>query len=78
MYLFTTLRYLQNLCEQIGTKFGCIPSNHISLFDGTPTYWEKIPDIIQAHKLIRDSGLPNFLGLHIPVGTRLKVQNWRH
>ena len=67
-----------NLCEQIGTKLGCIPSNHIALFDGTPTYWEKIPDIIQAHKLIRDSGLPNFLGLRIPVGTRLKVQNWRH
>ena len=75
---FHDTEVFQNLCEQIGTKFGCIPSNHIALFDGTPTYWEKIPDIIHAHRLIRDSGLPNFLGLRIPVGTRLKVQNWRH
>ena len=75
---FHDTEVFRNMCEQIGTKFGCIPSNHIALFDGTPTYWEKIPDIIQAHKLIRDSGLPNFLGMRIPVSTRLKVENWRH
>ena len=32
----------------------------IALLDGTPTYWERIPDIIQAHKMFRDSGLRIF------------------
>ena len=57
---FHNSEVFQKCCEQIGTKFGCIPASEIALFDGTPTYWEKIPDIIQAHRLVRDSGLPNF------------------
>ena len=65
-------------CEQIGSKFGCILVREIALFSGTPTYWKEIPNIIQAHKLIRNSGLPNFLGLRIPVATRLNVGTWRH
>ena len=36
-----------------------------------------IPDVLTAHKLIRQSGLPNFLGLHIPVRTNLKINSWR-
>ena len=64
--------------EQNGVEFGCIPLSPITLFTGDPTYWEQIPDIITAHKLIRQSGLPNFLGLRIPVYTQLKVETWRH
>ena len=65
-------------CEQIGSKFGCIPVSEIASFNGTPMYWKEVPNIIQAHKLIRNSGLPNFLGLRIPVATRLKVDTWRY
>ena len=65
-------------CEQIGSKFGCIPVSEIASFNGIPTYWKEVPNIIQAHKLIRNSGLPNFLGLRIPVATRLKVDTWRY
>ena len=65
-------------CEQIGSKFGCIPLSEIASFNGTPMYWKEVPNIIQAHKLIRNSGLPNFLGLRIPVATRLKVDTWRY
>ena len=64
--------------EQIGSKFGCIPVSEIVSFDGTPTYLKEVPNIIQAHNLIRNSGLPNFLGLRIPVATRLKVDTWRY
>ena len=49
--------------EQNGVDFGCVPLSPIKLFTGDPTYWENIPDIITAHKLIRQSGIPNFLGL---------------
>ena len=65
-------------CEQIGTKFGCIPVGEITVFSGISTHWKDIPNIFQAHKLIRSSGRPNFLGLRIPVDTSLKVDNWRH
>ena len=42
----------KNCCDQIGSKFGCIPVCKIALLDGTSTCWEKI--------IIGDSGLPNF------------------
>ena len=46
--------------QQIGTAFGCLPLSGITLFNGDPNYYDKIPDIIQAHRLLRQSGLPNF------------------
>ena len=68
----------QKCKEQIGTKFGCIPLAPIYVYTGPTTHWDIIPDILTAHKLIRQSGLPNFLGLRIPVRTNLNVSNWRH
>ena len=64
--------------QQNGVDFGCVPLSSITLFTGDPTYWETIPDIITTHKMIRQSGVPNFLGLRIPVNTQLKVKAWRH
>ena len=67
------------LCkQQNGVDFGRVPLSPIKLFTGDPTYWETIPDIITAHKMIRHPGLPNFLGLRIPVNTHLKVEAWRY
>ena len=63
--------------EQNGVEFGCVPLSPVRLFTGDPTYWNDIPDIISAHKLIRDSGLPNFLGCRIPVRSQLNVKAWR-
>ena len=64
--------------KQIGTAFGCLPLSTIKLFTGEPTYYDKIPDIIQTHRLVRQSGVPNFLGLRIPIPTQLKVDPWRY
>ena len=63
--------------EQNGVEFGCVPLSPLRLFTGDPTYWERIPNVISAHKLIRASGLPNFLGLWIPAHTQLNVKTWR-
>ena len=68
----------QKCKDQIGTKFGCVPLAPIYVYKGLTTYWHAIPDILTAHKLIRQSGLPNFLGLRIPVRTNLNVNSWRH
>ena len=46
--------------EQNRVEFGCVPLSPLRLFTGDPTYWEQIPDILSAHKMIRESGLPNF------------------
>ena len=74
----------QPLCEeyhccevQNGVRYGAVPFSPIKIFTGEPTYWERIPGIIQAHRLIRQSGLSNFLGFRIPVSTQLKVDKWR-
>ena len=65
-------------CEaQIGIKFGCVPLAPIYVYKGRPKVWESVPDVLTAHKLIRDSDLPNFLGLRIPVETNLNVSSWR-
>ena len=40
-------------------------------------HWEKIPDIIQAHHIVRNSGLPNFMYARIPVKNQLRVENWK-
>ena len=64
--------------KQIGTAFGCLPLSTIKLFTGDPTYYDKIPDIIETHRLVRQSGVPNFLGLRIPIPTQLKVHRWRY
>ena len=63
---------------QNGLEFRSIPLSPIKLYTGDPKYWETIPDIFTAHKLLRQIGLPNVLGLRIPVATQLNVKAWRH
>ena len=63
--------------EQNGTKFGCVPLAPIHVYRGPIRHWDCIPDVLTAHKLIRESGLSNFLGLRIPVSTNLNVNSWR-
>ena len=67
----------QKCKAQIGTKFGCVPLAPSYVYKGQSQVWESVPDVLTAHKLIRDSGLPNFLGLRIPVETNLNVSSWR-
>ena len=42
--------------------FGCIPLNPISIYQGPTKVWHSIPSVLQAHKMIRDTGIPNFGG----------------
>ena len=63
--------------KQLGSSFGCIPLTPMLLYQGSHKAWQEVPGILQAHRMIRDSGLPNFLGLRIPVTTNLKISSWR-
>ena len=62
---------------QIGTKFECVPLAPIYVCKGQPKIWDLVQDIFTAHKLIRESGIPNFLGLRIPVCINTNVSSWR-
>ena len=58
---------------KLGSEFGCIPLGDFKLYTGPPVIWQSVPDIIQAHKLIRASGVPNFWGQRIPVNSDLNI-----
>ena len=45
---------------QNGGEFGYIPLHDLKIYNGPQVYWEKIPDILEAHTIIRQSGVPNF------------------
>ena len=63
--------------EQLGNKFGCFPLSPVLLYSGNPRHRSEVLDVLQAHRLIRQSGVPNFLGLRIPVKTQLNIPAWR-
>ena len=68
---------MQESREQLGRKFCCHPLSPILLYNGNPSHRLNVSDMLQAHRLIRQSGLPNFLGLKIPVKTQLNIAAWR-
>ena len=46
------------------------------LYNGKPRHHPVIPDVLQVHRLIKESGVPNFWGLRIPVKTQLNIAAW--
>ena len=46
--------------QQIGDQFGCVPLDKFVTYKDPDVYWKAISDTLEAHKLSRDSGMPNF------------------
>ena len=63
--------------QQTGSKLGFVPKIDLKLYHGEIVHWDKVPDVIQSHYIIKNSGLPNFLKSRIPVTTNLNIKNWR-
>ena len=66
-----------NCVRQNSNDFGFIPLTALKKYDGNPVYYDQIPDIITAHKIVTKTGLPNFLGARIPITSQLHPQTWR-
>ena len=66
--------YLVNSHQPV---FGFLPTSPLQLYTGDPVYCETISDLIRAHRLIRQSGLPNYLKCRIPVQSGLNIVAWR-
>ena len=57
--------------------YGFIPVSPLQLYTGDPTYYQNIPDIIRLHRIVSQSGKPNYLGCRIPVKSQLKIPAWQ-
>ena len=64
--------------QQNGESFGFVPLTPLQLYNGDSVKWDSTPDTIHAHHIIRESGLPNFLGARIPVKSQLKPCRWHY
>ena len=64
--------------QQNRDQFMFILINDLKICQGLEVIWKHTPPIIQAHKLIRQSGVPNFLNCRIPVQNQLHPDRWRH
>ena len=60
--------------EQLSNKFGSFPLFPVLLYNG---HRSEVLDVSQTQRLIRQSGVPNFLGLRIPVKTQWNIPAWR-
>ena len=67
----------KNCLYQNDKNFGFIPINDLMVKTGPEIIWGQVPNIVEAHAKIKQSGLPNFMSLRIPVQTQLKVQSWK-
>ena len=68
----------QKCIQQTGGYFGFVPQTSLKTYKGTPVNWEKIPSILEAHHLVKNSGTHNYLKCRIPVNSHLKIHNWTH
>ena len=67
----------KNCINQNTKAFGFIPYNGLLRYTGPNIVWASVPDIVQAHQLVRQSGMPNFMQVRIPVNSQLKVEAWK-
>ena len=67
----------KNCLYQNDKNFGFIPFNDLMVYTGPDIIWGAVPDIIEAHAKVRQSGLPNFMNVRIPLKTQLKVHCWK-
>ena len=64
--------------QQNGDTFGYILLSNLKLYQGPQITWGTTPSILQAHKLISQSGVPNLPNCRIPVQTQLHPDRQRH
>ena len=63
--------------QQNGKDFGFLPLNDLMVYTGEHITWTKVPSVIEAHKIIKESAIPNFMGARIPVASQLKINAWK-
>ena len=65
-----------NVINNTEHQFGFCPLTPFTLYKGSPVHWDRIPDDLQAHEIIKNTGKPNFLAARIPVHSQLNIDKW--
>ena len=68
----------QSCISQTGGYFGFVPETSLKLYQGPPVYCKDIPNILQAHALVQNSGTHNYLKCRIPVKSHLNIDRWAY
>ena len=66
----------QNCIQQNGRQFGFLPLNDLMVYTGEDIIWTDVPNVIEAHKIIKKSARPNFMGVRIPVNSQFNIPAW--
>ena len=64
--------------RQMDNVFGVIPLSPLMLFQDPKTNNAAISDILALHRTVRDSNCSNYMGIRIPVSSKLNIKNWRY
>ena len=66
-----------NFINHTEHQFGFCPLTPCTLYKGSPVHWDCIPNDLQAHEIIKNTGKPNFMAARIPVHSQLNIDRWR-
>ena len=66
-----------NCVQQNGKDFGFLPLNNLMFYTGHNIVWSQVPNIVEAHNIVRHSKKPNFMGARIPVASRFNIHAWK-
>ena len=76
------LKPLPECTAQLGSDFGAMSFTPLQTYTGSPTHNSHILSILSdpllLHRRVRESCLPNYMGIRAPVATNLNIANWRH
>ena len=61
--------------QQMDNAFGVIPLSPLMLYQGPKTNNTATSDILSLHRAVKDSNCPNYMGIRIPVSSKLKTGN---
>ena len=61
--------------QQMGNVFGVIPVSPLMLYQGPRTNNASTSDILTLLRAVKDSNCPNYMGIRIPVSSKLKTGN---
>ena len=64
--------------QQIDNAFGVIPLSPLMLYQGPKTNSTAAYDILALHKIVKSSNCPNYMGIQIPVSSKLNIKNWKY
>ena len=64
--------------QQMDNAFGVIPLSPLMLYEGPKTNYTATSDILALHKAVKNSNCPNYMGIRVPVSSKLNIKNWKY